>query len=314
MVKLGALHGECMRREQQGQDEGCENSPEHDCRPLACPRPLEGGRVVTLLALRSEAPGMYVVSRMTRAADHRRLDDVLRPYVTVGATHLPMRAHQREAGVGGMIEVPHLPTVRRVAHGAVLAQSAIVDIVLRVTSQAIFGCVVEFLRGVALPAGDDNMQSGQRILRLIVIEGHVLPFGRVVALLAFLAQRSAVGLVGTVAVDTLGAKLLILRDARVAYMAIELRVRANECELEFDQVIEVGDLPGVIAMTIGTSGSQPACVLVVRLMAPGAIFRYRVLQVPAAMAVTTADARMPAEQGKPCLARVIELLGSPVGG
>lgn len=198
MVKLRALHGPRGRRKKQGQRQcddrfrdacqtGAWSSPEHSYRPLVCPRSPEGGRVVTLLALRSEAPGMHVIAGMTRSADHRRLDDVLRPDVAVGATDFSVRAQQRKASVGGMIEVPHLPAIRCVALAAVLSQTAVVDVVFRVTAHAFLGRVVEPLGCVTLPARDDHMQSRERILRLIVVEVHVFPLRGGVALLALLA-------------------------------------------------------------------------------------------------------------------------------
>src|SRR5882762_3068782 len=121
-------------------------SPEHSCSPLVCPRASEAGRVVALLALRSEAPGMHVVGGMTRSADHRRFDDVLRPDVAVGTTDPGVRAQERKAGVGRMIEVPHLPAVGCMAFGAILAEAAVVDIVLGMAADAFLGRVIEALR------------------------------------------------------------------------------------------------------------------------------------------------------------------------
>lgn len=176
---------------------------------------------MTLLTLGSEAPGVYVVSGMTRPADHRRLDGVLRPDVAVSATHFRVCAQQGETGVSGMIEVPHLPAVGRVAIAAVLTQSAIVDIVLHMTADTFLWRIVESLRRMALPAGHDDMQSRERILRLVVVEIHVFPFGRVVALLALLTQRPAMSIIGAVAVDALGAQLLIFHNAGMTHVAVE---------------------------------------------------------------------------------------------
>ncbi len=240
VVELGSLYGRCMRREQQGQNESRDGSPEHGCLPLARPRPSERSRVVALLALGAEAPGVDIVSRMTGSADHRGLDDVLRPDVAVGASDLRVRAQQGETGMGGMIEVPHLPTVWCMAFAAVLTETAVVDIVFCVTAVALLGGVSESLGGMTLAAGNHDMQPREGILRLIVIEPHFLPSGRVVALLALPAQRTSVRLVGAVAVDALRAEFLILHDTGMAYVTIESRVRALEAELEVRQVIEVG--------------------------------------------------------------------------
>src|SRR5262249_45113775 len=155
------------------------------------PRTLERRRVVALLAVDPEATGMDIFARMTGAADHRWLDDVLRPDMTVGATDLGVRAQQREARVSRVIEVPHLPTVGCVALGAVLAKSSIVNIVLRMAAQTFLRRVIESLARMTLAAAHDHMQSGQGVLGLIVVEIDFLPAGRVVALLALLAERAA---------------------------------------------------------------------------------------------------------------------------
>jgi hypothetical protein len=274
MVELGALNGRClghMKQHQPKRDDqlrcACQYpvriSPEHSYSPLVCPRASEGGRVVTLLALRSEAPGVHVIAGMARSADHRRFDDVLWPDVAIGATDLCVCAQQREAGVGRMIEVPHVPAIRRVAFAAILAETAVVDVVLRVTTDAFLGRIVESLGRMALPACHDHMQSREWILRLIMIEVDVLPLGSGVALLALLAQRAAMRLIGAMTVDALRAQLLVFGNTRVAQVTIEVRVCAFEGKLEARQVIETGDAPHVVPVAIGTRRSQPACVLVV---------------------------------------------------
>jgi len=290
MVELSALDCCRMLYEQQHDRERCDRSPEHCSDPLACPRTPEGGRVVTLLALRSEAPGVHVIPRMTRSADHRRLDLVLRPDMAVGAADLGMSTQQRETSVRRMIEIPHLPAIRRMAFAAILAETAVVYVVFSVTAHTVLGRIVEALTGMTLAATDDDMQAGERILRLIVIEVHFLPLGGRMALLALLAQRAAVRLVGAMAVAALRAQLLVLRHAGVAGVTVDVGVCAFEGEFETGEVIESRDAPDIVAMTVGTGGPHPACMLIVRLVTPGAILRYRILQVPAAMAVAAADA------------------------
>jgi hypothetical protein len=97
------------------------------------------------------------------------------------------------------------------------------------------------------------------------------------------------------AIDALRAELLIFHDARMTYVAVEIRMRAFEGELEARQVIEIGDPPEVIAVAVAARRSQSAHVLVVRFVTAGAILRNRVFQVSAAMAVTAADPRVAPE-------------------
>jgi hypothetical protein len=267
VIKLGAL--DCPGRgckeygKRHRDDHFRDASPEHSYRPLVCSRAPEGSRVVTLLALRSEAPGVHVIAGMTRSADHRWLDDVLRSDMAVGTTDFCVCPQQREASVGCMIEVPHLPAIRRVAFAAVLPQAAVVDVILRVTAHAFLWRVIEPLGCMTLPARDDDMQSGERILRLIVIEVHVLPLCSGMALLALLAQGAAVRLIGAMTVDALRTQFLIFGDAGVAHVTVEVRVRAFECKLEACKMIETRDVPHVVSVAIGARGPEPAGMLVV---------------------------------------------------
>lgn len=326
MVKLGALDGGCVGHQghEQDQHQGRDRcraahqnsdfliSPDHWCRPLVRPRAIEGGGVVTLLALLAEPSGVHIVTGVTGTANHRRLDDVLRPDVAIGATDLRVGSQQWEARVGRMIEIAHLPAVRVVALGAFLAQPAVVHIVLGVAADAFLGRIVESLSGMTLAAGHDDMQTHERVFRLIVIEIHLGPLRRGMALLALLAQRATVWLVGPVAVDAFGSELLVFDHARVAHMTVQVGVRAFERKLEALQMVEMGYPPGIAVVAVRAGGTQPAGVLVIRFVAADAILGYRVLQVAAAMTVATADTGMPAFEGKARLARVVEFLRGPV--
>jgi len=75
-------------------------------------------------------------------------------------------------------------------------------------------------------------------------------------------------------------ELLVLGNARVAHVAVEVRVRAFEGKLETGKMIETGDAPDIVAMAIGTRGPSRLACLVIRLVAPGAILRYRSFRFP----------------------------------
>ena len=64
-------------------------------------------------------------------------------------------------------------------------------------------------------------------------------------------------------VDALRAQLLVLDNACMAHVTVEVRVRAFEGEFEAHKMIETGDAPHIVSVAIGTRGSEPACVLVV---------------------------------------------------
>src|SRR5262249_26523474 len=151
--------------------------------------------------------------------------------------------------------------------------------------------VIEALSAVALPAGNDDMQSHERVLGLVVIEVHVLPPSLRMTLIAFLAESPAVGLVGAVAIQALGAQLLVLCNSGVTGVEVQLLVGAVEWEFEPLEMVEGRHFPDVVAVAVPAGGSQPAGVLVIRLVASGAILRNRLLQVAAAVAVATPDPR-----------------------
>ena len=99
VIELGSLNGrgglrpkDQQYQERRSQRAYCQAvvtiSREHRRCPLVRPRTFERHRVVALLALEAEATSVNVLTRMTGTADHRWLDDVLRPDMAIGATYL----------------------------------------------------------------------------------------------------------------------------------------------------------------------------------------------------------------------------------
>lgn len=160
VVELRPLDRPCLRRhEQQTQESNRDElySPDHACCSLVGPRAFEAGRGVALLTFLSEASLVHIVTGMTRTADHRGFDYVLRSDMTIGTTDFRVSPQQREAGMGCVVKVPHLPAVRVVALRAVLPQTAVVNIVLGMATDTFFRRVIESLRRVALAAGYDHV-------------------------------------------------------------------------------------------------------------------------------------------------------------
>lgn len=111
----------------------------------------------TKLLMMPEASLVHIVTGMTRTADHRGFDYVLRTDMTIGTTDFRVSPEQREAGMGCVVKVPHLPAVRVVALRAVLPQTAVVNIVLGMATGTFLRRVIESLRRVALAAGYDHV-------------------------------------------------------------------------------------------------------------------------------------------------------------
>ncbi len=191
-----------------------------------------------------------------------------------------------------MIEVPQLPAVGCVAGSAVLAQTSLVNIILCMTIDALLGGLLEPLRRVTLTASDNHMESEQREAREVVIESYIVPPGLPVTLLALRAQCSAVRLVGPMAASAFGAELLILRDARMTSVAIEVRVRPLEREVKSCRVIEARHPPAIISVTVRTIRPKPSGVAVVCLVTTVAILRDGLLEIAAAVAILAAEARV----------------------
>src|SRR5262249_8124076 len=92
----------------------------------------------------------------------------------------------------------------------------------------------------------------------------------------------------------------------------QVGVGTFERELEFLRMIEVGDFPHVAVVAVRARRPQATGVLVIRLVAPDAILRDRVLQIAAAMTVAAADSGVLAIERESRLPRVIKLLRAPV--
>lgn len=266
---------------------------------------------MALLTLHAESSLVHVISRMATAADHGGLHLVLRTQVALGAAGFGVCPKKRKACSCRVIEIPVLPAIGVVARFALLSEGPTVGVVPGVTADARQRSVTEPLRGVTLGAGRRDMQANQRISRLIVVEADLSPLRGAVAPLTLLAESPAVGLIGTVAVNACCAELLLLRDAGVAGVTVQLRVSALEHEVEALRVIESAHLPDIISMAVGASRPEPARVPVIGSMAALTVPGNRVVQVSGAVAVRASDVRMTAQQREICLARVVEALRGP---
>ena len=80
---------------------------------------------------------------------------------------------------------------------AILAEAALVDVILLVTANASAGHVFVFFAGMALRAMHDHVQAGQRETREVVVEADaLLPGFRAVAIIAARAHGAGVRING----------------------------------------------------------------------------------------------------------------------
>lgn len=112
---------------------------------------------MTTLALLPKLPNMHVVLHVTRRAFGCELDLVRRLPVATRAGNFAVRAAQDKLGVLGMIEFPNTPAVGRMTVLALRAESALVNIVARMTAIAIARCAFVGAVAMALRTRHGNM-------------------------------------------------------------------------------------------------------------------------------------------------------------
>ena len=110
------------------------------------------------IALRAVLTEMPVILVVTAAALRGGLHGARRLVVAIGALQLLVCAQERKMSLLGVIESPNLPSVRRVAALALLAEAALVYVIVRVALVALRRRLVERERRVALRAADHPMQ------------------------------------------------------------------------------------------------------------------------------------------------------------
>ena len=135
------------------------------------------------------------------------------------------------------------------AAAAVLAEVALVHVILAVAVDALLADVAIFACQVALLARYGHMQPDEREAREVVVEADVrAPTLRGVALVAAGAEGAEVHIARAVTGDAFGAELLG-RDRRgVADVTADLGVLADERPLRVAGVIEGRGLPGLVAV------------------------------------------------------------------
>jgi hypothetical protein len=146
---------------------------------------------------------------------------------------------------------------------------------------------------VALSACDGDVEPEEGVCREIVIEVDFTPLRGWVAPLASLPERTAMRVIGTMAAYAGLTKLLLLHNTRMACVTVQACMGLFEWEELF--VVVRGDSPQIVAVALATRRAQPTGVTVVRLVAAGAVFWNRVVEIPAAMAIGAADVRVTAE-------------------
>ena len=196
-----------------------------------------------------------------------------------------------------MVEDPQLPSVRRMAAFAFLAESALVNVIARMAIDARGRRPVEGQRRVALSAADDPMQSQQREFRQVVIENDIASPGSL-AMTCFAAalEPAAVRILTAMAARAVLGELLGRRRRGVTRMAVDLGVYADQRKLGFPRMI-IGDRPpSLVIMAVFALDAEPGRVSIVGLVAAVAVLRDFVLVISVAMAGEAIDVRVHTQQ------------------
>ena len=105
---------------------------------------------------------------------------------------------------------------------------------------------------MALLARHDGMTPDQRKSRDVVIEeGRSAPTGFAVALRAAIAELAGVGVVSSMAGHACGRELVAIEIARVARIALDLRVRGSQRKPCCPVVVKANRAPLVLIVAAG---------------------------------------------------------------
>jgi hypothetical protein len=114
---------------------------------------------MALLTLMTELPEVNVIGSVTRSAIAHGGGHVRRIAVASLALQFCVRAAQGKARSSSVIELPHIPSVRRMALAALLAHAALVHVLLCMAVDTLLGGLSKLRIGVAARAGNCDVQS-----------------------------------------------------------------------------------------------------------------------------------------------------------
>src|ERR1700751_501128 len=176
---------------------------------LLHPGAFPGGRAVATIALAAVLTDGHVVLRVARQAILFQLHFIRRPPGAGLAGELAVSAGEGEAGLLAMIELPQPPAVRGVTAGTLLAEVALVHIVLLVAVDTLLADLAVLARQMTLLAGHRDVQPDQREAREVVVESQMRTpaLGRV-ALITAAAEGTQVHIARLVAAAAVAAELL----------------------------------------------------------------------------------------------------------
>src|SRR5450756_1266156 len=145
------------------------------------------------------------------------------------------------------------------AFGALCPQAALMDIVRLMAVGAAATRVAECALHMTLLARHRHVQAHKGKVREVVIEVHNrTPTFRYVALIAALAESADMNVACPVTTDAIPRQLLRRYAGRMAGVAFDFCVQANQLPTRIARVVEHGGAPFLISMAVTTFGPQTA--------------------------------------------------------
>ncbi len=139
-----------------------------ECHIFPTPSVMAGGTIG------AELPLVRIFIRMATVAVFRRTGE-LSALMTRIATLALVLSGEREAGLV-VVECHIFPTPSVMAGGTIGAELAVVRVILRMATEAIFRRTFELPVGVARGTGLIDMRTGERECSFVVVKGDVAPF------------------------------------------------------------------------------------------------------------------------------------------
>lgn len=198
---------------------------------------------------------------------------------------------------------------------ALLAQSALVNVIVRMALDTFQGRLVEGQCRVALRTADDTMQSQQRVLRQVVVEHNVgRPGALSVAGFAAAGELSAMRVLAAMAARTVLREFLLCDHPGMTRITIDLGVCPDQREVRLFRVIVSDGLPFLVVVAVIALFTETPGVSIIGLVAAIAVLGDLVLVVATAVASYTVNIRVHTQQRIACLLQVVILRRLPLVG
>jgi len=198
---------------------------------------------------------------------------------------------------------------------ALLAQAALVNVILRMALDALQWGLIEGQGGVALRAADDAMHPEQWESGQIVVEHNVGGPG-VLSMAGFAAalELAAVRVLAAMASSAVLGEFLLRNHRGMTRVTVDLGVRPDERKVRLFRVIVAHRLPFLVIVAVVALLAKTRGVRVIGLVATVTVLRDLFLVIATAVAGHAVDLGVNAQQGIAGFLQMVVLRGLPLLG